>query len=118
MGYPVSHSRSPVIHQLFARQTGQQIRYELLQVAPDKLETAVRQFQRTGGKGLNITVPHKQAVMRLADHLSDRATTAGHHGVPASRQPRQLLGIFTESKRGLARIPAYASFRSPSGRTG
>ena len=77
MGYPVSHSRSPVIHRLFALQTGQQMQYELLQVSPEKLETAVRQFQRTGGKGLNITVPHKQAVLELVDQLSDRAATAG-----------------------------------------
>jgi shikimate dehydrogenase len=77
MGYPVSHSRSPVIHRLFALQTKQNMQYELLQVSPDKLETAVRQFQRTGGKGLNITVPHKQEVAKLADLLSDRARTAG-----------------------------------------
>jgi shikimate dehydrogenase len=77
MGYPVSHSRSPVIHRLFALQTNQHIQYELLQVAPDKLETAVRQFQRTGGKGLNITVPHKSEVAKLCDHLSEPASTAG-----------------------------------------
>ena len=77
MGYPVSHSRSPVIHRLFALQTGQHIQYELLQVTPEKLEAAIRQFQRTGGKGLNITVPHKQAVMRLVDHVTERASTAG-----------------------------------------
>ena len=77
MGYPVSHSRSPVIHRLFALQTEQNLQYELLQVAPEKLETAIRQFQRTGGKGLNITVPHKSAVARLVDHTSERAATAG-----------------------------------------
>jgi shikimate dehydrogenase len=77
MGYPVSHSRSPVIHRLFALQTGQNIQYELLQVTPEKLETAVRQFQRTGGKGLNVTVPHKRAVATLSDHLSERASVAG-----------------------------------------
>ena len=77
MGYPVSHSRSPVIHRLFALQTNQDIQYELLQVTPEKLETAVRQFQRTGGKGLNITVPHKAEVAKLCDHLSERASTAG-----------------------------------------
>ena len=77
MGYPVAHSRSPVIHQLFAQQTGQEMRYELLRVAPEKLEEAVRQFQRTGGKGLNITVPHKRAIFRLVDHLTERASTAG-----------------------------------------
>ena len=77
MGYPVSHSRSPVIHKLFAMQTEQRLQYELLKVSPEKLETAIRQFQRTGGKGLNITVPHKSEVVRLIDHLSERAATAG-----------------------------------------
>ena len=77
MGYPVSHSRSPVIHRLFALQTGENIQYELLQVTPEKLETAVRQFQRTGGKGLNVTVPHKAEVAKLCDQLSERAATAG-----------------------------------------
>ena len=77
VGYPVSHSRSPVIHRLFALQTRQEIQYELLQVAPEKLEQAIRQFQRTGGKGLNITVPHKRAVSRMCDQLSERASAAG-----------------------------------------
>ena len=77
MGYPVSHSRSPIIHRLFAAQTNQDIQYELLQVPPDKLESAVAQFGRTGGKGLNITVPHKAEVARLVDELSERASTAG-----------------------------------------
>jgi shikimate dehydrogenase len=77
MGYPVSHSRSPVIHRLFALQTGQAIQYDLLPVAPSELEKAVRQFQRAGGKGLNITVPHKSEVAKVCDHLSERASTAG-----------------------------------------
>jgi shikimate dehydrogenase len=77
MGFPVSHSRSPVIHRLFAAQTGQDIQYELLQVPPNKLDAAIAQFGRTGGKGLNITVPHKAEVARLVDELSERASTAG-----------------------------------------
>ena len=77
MGYPVSHSRSPVIHRLFALQADQAMQYELLQVTPEKLETAIHQFQRTGGKGLNITVPHKSAILPFVDHFSERATTAG-----------------------------------------
>lgn len=77
MGYPVSHSRSPVIHRLFALQTGQNLQYELLQVPPEKLESALLQFQRTGGKGLNITLPHKNEVAKLVDRLSERAEVAG-----------------------------------------
>ena len=49
MGYPVSHSRSPVIHRLFALQTNQDLQYELLQVAPSKLETA---FRSSGQRGI------------------------------------------------------------------
>ncbi len=77
MGYPVSHSRSPVIHRLFAVQTGENLQYELLEVAPDKLESALRQFARTGGKGLNITLPHKSEVTRFVDDMSERASNAG-----------------------------------------
>jgi len=77
MGFPVSHSRSPVIHRLFALQTGQKLQYELLQVASDKLESAVRQFQSTGGKGLNITMPHKSDVLQLVDDMSEAARSAG-----------------------------------------
>jgi len=77
MGYPISHSRSPVIHQLFARQTGQNMEYGRIEVRPERLEKAVHQFQREGGKGLNITVPHKSEVTKLVDHLTERASTAG-----------------------------------------
>jgi len=95
MGYPVSHSRSPVIHRLFALQTGQDIQYELLQVTPDKLETAIRQFQRTGGKGLNITVPHKTEVARLVDQISERASTAGAVNTLTFREG-EILGENTD----------------------
>jgi shikimate dehydrogenase len=76
MGYPVSHSRSPVIHRLFALQTRQNLQYELLQVEPGRLASAIEEFARSGGKGLNITVPHKSAVAGLVDQLSERATAA------------------------------------------
>ena len=97
IGYPVSHSRSPVIHRLFALQTDQDIQYELLQVAPDKLDTAVNQFRRTGGKGLNITVPHKQAVLRFVDEMSDRADTAGAVNTLAFRED----GVFGDNTDGV-----------------
>lgn len=77
IGYPVSHSRSPMIHKLFAKQTGENLEYDLLPVRPDKLDSAIRRFHRGGGKGLNVTVPHKSEVVRLVDQLSDRARTAG-----------------------------------------
>jgi shikimate dehydrogenase len=67
----------------------------LLEVAPDQLETAVRHFQRTGGKGLNITVPHKAAVVRLCDHLSEPAATAGAANTLSFRD-REIHGDNTD----------------------
>ncbi|MFK8051844.1 MAG: shikimate dehydrogenase [Woeseiaceae bacterium] len=77
IGFPVAHSRSPIIHQQFADQTDQQLSYELIAARPDDLEATVRKFQRNGGRGLNITVPHKASVTRLVDEMSEEASIAG-----------------------------------------
>lgn len=77
VGHPVEHSRSPFIHTLFARQTGQHLTYELIDAAPAAFETAVRGFGAAGGKGLNITVPHKEAAFGLVEEASDAARIAG-----------------------------------------
>ncbi|HET7131192.1 MAG TPA: shikimate dehydrogenase, partial [Gammaproteobacteria bacterium] len=71
VGHPVAHSKSPLIHQLFARQTGQHLTYELLDAEPEHFETAVRGFGAAGGKGLNVTVPHKEAAFALVDESSE-----------------------------------------------
>jgi shikimate dehydrogenase len=65
VGHPVEHSKSPLIHQLFARQTGENMTYELIDAPPDHFETAVLGFSAAGGRGLNVTVPHKEAAFAL-----------------------------------------------------
>ncbi|MBJ88953.1 MAG: shikimate dehydrogenase [Woeseia sp.] len=77
IGYPVSHSRSPYIHQLFAKQTDQDIQYDLIEVPPYILKRKIQEFMEEGGKGLNITLPHKSAVAAYVDDMSARAVTAG-----------------------------------------
>jgi shikimate dehydrogenase len=77
VGHPVEHSRSPLIHQLFARQTGQHLTYEVIDAEPASFETAVRGFGAAGGKGMNVTVPHKEAAYALMDELGEAAAEAG-----------------------------------------
>jgi shikimate dehydrogenase len=76
VGHPIEHSRSPVIHQLFAKQTEQNIVYQLIDAIPDELETAIRGFAAAGGKGMNVTVPHKQAAYELCNELGPEAKKA------------------------------------------
>jgi shikimate dehydrogenase len=77
VGHPVAHSKSPLIHQLFARQTGENLTYELIDATPAQFETAVRGFGAAGGRGLNVTVPHKEAAFALCKSLGPEARAAG-----------------------------------------
>lgn len=77
IGDPIKHSRSPVIHTVFAAATGQHMTYEAIRVTPEKLENMIQRFGRNGGRGLNVTVPHKSGIVMLVDKLSDHAATAG-----------------------------------------
>jgi shikimate dehydrogenase len=75
-GHPVGHSLSPFIHGMFARETGQYMSYRLFDVAPAELTERVQQFFAEGGRGLNITLPHKVAAVELAHELTGRAAHA------------------------------------------
>lgn len=76
-GNPIAHSKSPLIHSLFAEQTEQNISYTAVLVLPDQFDAAVSSFAKSGGKGLNITVPFKLDACRIATQLSARAKRAG-----------------------------------------
>ena len=70
VGWPVTHSKSPLIHRLFAGQTKQVLRYEAMEVPPAELAATIQQFQREGGRGLNITLPFKGDALALCDTQS------------------------------------------------
>lgn len=77
IGYPITHSRSPQIHAQFARQTGQALSYDAVEVEADVLPAALQELHAQPFLGLNVTLPHKVAVMALCEHLSERAALAG-----------------------------------------
>ncbi|MCX7089446.1 MAG: shikimate dehydrogenase [Methylococcales bacterium] len=75
-GDPISHSKSPRIHQLFAQQTAQALHYQAKQVSAEQFNEAVEDFFSQGGKGLNCTAPLKELAWQRADALTDAARLA------------------------------------------
>lgn len=76
IGNPIAHSKSPLIHTTFARQTGQDVEYEAILAPLNEFKATVARFRRQGGKGMNVTVPFKLEACQLATCLTERAETA------------------------------------------
>ncbi|HEY9120588.1 MAG TPA: shikimate dehydrogenase [Marinobacter sp.] len=77
VGNPISHSKSPRIHSLFASQTGEKLEYTAIQAPQDGFADTVTGFFERGGQGLNVTVPFKEQAWKLADRRTERAELAG-----------------------------------------
>ncbi|MBI1907456.1 MAG: shikimate dehydrogenase [Rhodocyclales bacterium] len=77
IGNPVAHSKSPLIHATFARQTGQSMTYEALLAPLDGFAATVARFRDAGGCGLNVTVPFKLEAHALTQRHTPRAAAAG-----------------------------------------
>lgn len=76
MGYPISHSLSPFIHECFAKQINKKLVYEKISVYPHVFEQAVSHFFLRGGKGLNITSPFKERAFVMTDNCTLRSQLA------------------------------------------
>ncbi len=76
IGNPVSHSKSPLIHALFAEQTAQDMGYVAIEAPLDGFATTIERLRVTGCKGCNVTVPFKFEAFHLATQLSARALAA------------------------------------------
>ena len=77
MGWPVAHSRSPVIHNHWIKQYGLAGAYGLFTVQPNQLETAIRGLKALGLAGCNITIPHKVDAMQYMDWVEPLALRMG-----------------------------------------
>jgi shikimate dehydrogenase len=96
MGNPIAHSQSPLIHGLFAAQTGQNLEYQAILVEPGQFAAAADAFRAECGRGLNVTVPFKQDAWVYADILSARAERSGAVNTLVFREHGDVLGDNTD----------------------
>ena len=77
LGRPLGHTKSPLIHAEFARQTGQDLSYEAIEAPDGGFAAAVDRFRAAGGRGINVTTPFKLDAFAYATERTERARLAG-----------------------------------------
>jgi len=77
IGSPINHSRSPKVHGHWLGRYGIKGHYVPLDIASDDLEDALKTLPKLGFKGVNVTLPHKERVLHLAEKVTDRAALIG-----------------------------------------
>lgn len=106
MGWPVSHSFSPAMHNVAAEALGLNWTYVPLPVAPEAVATAVPGLAALGFRGVNVTVPHKQAVMPLLHELEPGAAAIGAVNTIVVGENGRLTGHNTDWSGFLADLAA------------
>lgn len=95
-GHPIGHSKSPRIHGLFARQTGEAIAYQAEDVPAEEFVSRANRFFGEGGRGLNCTIPLKELAWEYADSLGERARLAKAVNTLARQTDGSILGENTD----------------------
>ena len=115
IGYPIGHSISPVFQQAALDFCGVDAEYRAYPVAPEEVGEFVAGLRQPGVLGINVTVPHKEAVIPFLDEIDDWATEAGAVNTIVNRQGR-LTGHNTDGYGFLRALREGAGFE-PKGRT-
>jgi shikimate dehydrogenase len=96
IGNPIAHSKSPLIHAQFAKETEQELEYTALFSPVASFSETVETFRNNGGRGLNVTVPFKLEAWKFADELNDAATYAEAVNTLSFTEDGKVLGANTD----------------------
>lgn len=116
MGWPVMHSRSPMLHNYWMERHGLVGRYVPLEIQEAGLEKALRALPALGFAGCNLTIPHKERAMAMVDHLDPVATRIGAMNCVIVRPDGSLAGTNNDGFGYISSIEeADPSWRADSG---
>lgn len=108
IGWPVAHSRSPRLHRFWLGRAGIEGDYVPLGVEPRHLEQAFRALPLLGFRGVNVTIPHKENVLRLATKVTDRAALIGAANTITFREDGSVFADNTDGFGFLENLRARA----------
>jgi shikimate dehydrogenase len=97
IGYPVSHSLSPLMHNTAIRSLSLEYHYYPFQIRPEELSNAVNDIRNLGIKGINVTIPHKEPIIDLLDDINRDARLIGAVNT-VNREGEKLVGYNTDGK--------------------
>ncbi|WP_183480779.1 shikimate dehydrogenase [Komagataeibacter kakiaceti] len=107
IGWPVAHSRSPLMHNFWLRKCAINGAYVPLPVRPGQFETAVRGLQAAGFRGVNVTIPHKESAYRIVDRLDRSAERSGSVNTLVFTDEGRIEGYSTDGDGFVANVEAH-----------
>ena len=103
-GFPVAHSRSPLVHGHWLAEHGIDGSYEKVEVSPDAAAAFYRDFRESGLVGCNVTVPNKEAAAAACDELDDAASAMGAANTLWLDDAGRLIGANTDGSGFLGNL--------------
>ncbi len=114
LGWPVHHSRSPLMHNYWLEKFAIDGAYIPLPVAPEHFAESLRCLSRLGFVGANVTVPHKGAALAVVDHLDDTARRVGAVNTITVDDSGELYGSNTDGMGFMSNIALAAPTWRPT----
>jgi shikimate dehydrogenase len=114
LGHPIAHSRSPALHGYWLRRYGLKGFYIPMDIAPLDLAEAVRTLPKLGFVGVNVTIPHKEPILQIADIVTDRAALIGATNTLIFRKDGKIHADNTDGMGFIANLRQHAPDWHPS----
>ena len=114
IGHPIAHSRSPALHSYWLRRYGIKGHYIPMDVAPLDLRQALELLPKLGFVGINVTIPHKEAVLQIADIVTDRAALIGAANTLIFRKDGRIHADNTDGSGFIANLRQRAPMWQPA----
>lgn len=114
IGSPIAHSRSPALHGYWLRRYGIKGFYIPMDVAQADLESVLRMMPRMGFVGANVTIPHKEAILNIADVITDRAALIGAANTLIFRKDGKIQADNTDGAGFIANLRQSAPHWDPT----